>query len=413
MCDRNICVTSWLLCHLHVLLWAIAVSERRWLVMDYSPKQRMLNAYRGVFSDRYPVAPEFWAYYPAKVLGVDMVEFEREVPFWEALQITFRKYDTEGWGCVSPGVGNPNVRGSATFKKISDGRYRLISKTLYQGREFVSTRIYDLREPSWTEKNPVENQADLEVYLDMVLSPNKTYDFTSINEAHRKVGEDYLLEVCIGVPFSDFIAGAFGFERAAEFFLSGNDALLEGYHRRYMDYAVELTKRVCEVTSYESFFIGCSYSCNSLMGPGIWRKWDKPFIRAVAEEVHRHGRLLHVHFHGRCMETVTDFAEIGIDCVCPFERPPGGDVEGMAGLQQVRAGLGDSVTFNGNVHTVETLIRGNEEDVRNEVRQIKQAFAGSPRLIIGTGDQVGRETPESNIMAMVSEAKKPQEFGSG
>jgi hypothetical protein len=46
------------------------------------------------------------------------------------------------------------------------------------------------------------------------------------------------------------------------------------------------------------------------------------------------------------------------------------------------------------------------EQVRAEVREIKQAFAGSPRLIVGTGDQVGRETPEENLRAMIAEAQR-------
>jgi len=57
--------------------------------------------------------------------------------------------------------------------------------------------------------------------------------------------------------------------------------------------------------------------------------------------------------------------------------------------------------MNGNVHTVETLIRGTPADVRREVREIREAFCGNPRVIIGTGDQVGRETPEENLIAMI------------
>ena len=73
-----------------------------------TPKQRMLNAYRGVFSDRYPVAPEFWTYIPAKVMGVDISTFEREVPLWQALHATFKQYDTDGWACI--GSSNFNRR---------------------------------------------------------------------------------------------------------------------------------------------------------------------------------------------------------------------------------------------------------------------------------------------------------------
>jgi uroporphyrinogen decarboxylase len=151
---------------------------------------------------------------------------------------------------------------------------------------------------------------------------------------------------------------------------------------------------------------GCSWSNNSLLGPELWRKWDKPGMAAVIEEVHRHGKLVHVHYHGRCRETLADFPEIGIDCVCPFERPPGGDIVGLEGLREVRRLLDNRTTMLGNVHTVETLIRGTEEDVRREVGEIWEAFQDTPRVIFSTGDQVGRETPEENLWAMINEAKR-------
>ncbi len=62
--------------------------------------------------------------------------------------------------------------------------------------------------------------------------------------------------------------------------------------------------------------------------------------------------------------------------------------------------------MNGNVHTVETLIRGTANDVRREVHEVMEAFAGNPRVIVGTGDQVGRETPEENLHALVDEARR-------
>jgi hypothetical protein len=34
------------------------------------------------------------------------------------------------------------------------------------------------------------------------------------------------------------------------------------------------------------------------------------------------------------------------------------------------------------------------------------AFRGNPRVIVGTGDQVGRETPEENLNAMIEQAKR-------
>jgi len=61
--------------------------------------------------------------------------------------------------------------------------------------------------------------------------------------------------------------------------------------------------------------------------------------------------------------------------------------------------------MNGNIHTVETLIRGTQGDVRREVTEVLEAFQDNPRFIVGSGDQVGYETPEENLWAMIETAK--------
>jgi uroporphyrinogen-III decarboxylase len=93
-----------------------------------------------------------------------------------------------------------------------------------------------------------------------------------------------------------------------------------------------------------------------------------------------------------------ELVALGCDCICPFERPPGGDV---TDLKQVRRVLSEHCAFNGNVHTVETLIRGTPAGVRREVSAILEVWGDSPRLIVGTGDQVGGETPDENLYAMI------------
>ena len=372
-----------------------------------TPKRRMLNAYKGLPCDRPPVAPEFWYYFPAKLLGVDMIELEREIPLWKALQETFRHYQSEGWGVAFAETQNPHLSIETALKRIDEGSYLEIRKTRFRNHSFTAELLFSKSEPSSVKRYPVEDEEDLAAFLDMELSEENDFQFSAARDAHREVGEDYLLELWLGNPFFDLISAAMGFERAILLFMSGRDELLEGYRERYIRHQTRFLREACQRTSFESFFIGCSSSCKSLLGPSLWRRWDKPYIRAMAEELHRQDRLLHVHFHGRSLETAADFAEIGLDCVCPFERPPGGDIEGYQGLVALRALLDERVTMNGNVHTVEALIRGTPRAVREQVREIKRAFAGSRRFIIGTGDQVGRETPEENIRAMIEEAKTP------
>lgn len=209
------------------------------------------------------------------------------------------------------------------------------------------------------------------------------------------------------MTFFDFFEGAMGFENAAFYFMTADENEMQGFFNKYLVMQKKLLREAVKNTKYEAYFIGCSSSCNSLLGPKLWRKWDKPYLKAMSEEVHRFGKLIHNHNHGKIMETVPDLVEIGFDCVCPFERAPG-DVNGLEGLKEVRRILKDKVTFNGNIHTTQVLGKGTPEMVREQVREIKEAFHGSPRLIIGTGDQVGWETPEENILAMVEEARNSE-----
>jgi hypothetical protein len=366
-----------------------------------TPKQRMLAAYRGETTDVLPVAPEFWYYIPARLLGVDMVTFEREVPLWQALQQTFAHYGTEGWCIVGAGAPTPGVRRREEWADIGGGRF--------EARETIETphgtlrhvRLYDRAEPSWPIERCIKDFGrDWPAYEACTMGRVEETDFSGVRAALDAVGEDYLLEVAVASPFFDYIAtGREGGHAQGVFDLLEHEDYLSALHERYLDYARRMTRAVFAETSAEAVFIGCCWSCLSLLSPALWRRWDKPVIAAVAEEAHAAGGLLHVHLHGRCMGILEDLAECGADCICPFERPPGGDV---TDLSHVRAVLADRVTVNGNVHTVETLIRGRPEDVRREVEGILRAWGPDRRrLILGTGDQVGRETPDDNIRAMV------------
>ena len=371
----------------------------------FTPKKRMLNAYRGIASDRYAVAPEFWYYFPAKKLGLSMMEFEREVPFWQSLQQVFKMYGCEGWGTIFPEIHRDSVKRSVNFIRTDEHNYREETNWFYNGNEFTSLKAFHDTEPSWVLKHPA-NPSDLPLMLDMLFCPENEVQFAEMTAAHQKVGDDYLLEVWVGLPFFDFIAELIGFEPAILYFYDEEESVLEEYRRRYLAHQLNFLKQCIVGTDFESYVIGCSYSCNSLLGAQMWRQWDKPYIKEIARFLHENGKLLHIHFHGKCMETLDDFVETGVDCICPFERPPGGDVIGLEGLSEVRRKLDEKVTVNGNIHTVETLIRGTPSDVRREIDELSAAFKGSARLIIGTGDQVGHETKDENLAEMIEYGKK-------
>jgi len=366
-----------------------------------TPRQRMLAAYEGRFADCVPVAPEFWYYIPARLLGVPMHQLELEIPHWQALQHTFKHYGCEGWGIVAPGIpdNDAGARRTTTIR-IGPGAYEQRTDITVGGRTLTGRKILDAREPSWVAERPIKDfDADWPLYERMTLVPPEALDWRPVQHALDAVGEDYLLEVFVGFPFVDFAGEPRegGLEQVIVD-LHDRGTAMRGLQERYIE---NLVGKICAAfvhTTVRSIFIASSWSSMSLLSPRIWRMWEKPVLEAAIGAAHACGGLIHHHFHGKCTRVLPELATLGFDCICPFERPPGGDV---TNLTEVRHILDDRTTFNGNVHTVDTLIRGTPADVRREVEEILTAFAGSPRLIVGTGDQVGAETPDDNIWAMI------------
>jgi uroporphyrinogen-III decarboxylase len=273
------------------------------------------------------------------------------------------------------------------------------------GCQLESRTIMDAHEPAWSVERPIKDfGADWPVYERMTLVPPEELDWRPVQEALDSVGEDYLLEVYVGCPFVDYAGGPRegGLEQVI-LDLYDRETEMEALQERYIENVVGKIRAAFANTSSRSVFIGSGWSSMSLLSPAIWEQWERPVLEAAVRAAHGCGGLVHHHFHGRCMPVLEELVELAVDCICPFERPPGGDV---TDLQVVRRVLRGRVTFNGNVHTVETLIRGTPQDVQNQVLEILEAFSGSPRLIIGTGDQVGVETADENIHAMVETARR-------
>ncbi len=296
--------------------------------------------------------------------------------------------------------------GARNGVELDDGRLEARDSAVTPFGTLTSRRMLDPREPSWSLERPIKVfERDWPAYRHLTLGIIEEADWSGAQRALEAVGEDYLLEVYVGVPFFDYLAcGREGGLAQGIYDLLEHEAFFTGLHEEYLDYMRRLARAACRQTTAESLYIGCCWSCLSLLSPALWRRWDKPVIRAVAEVAHAEGRLLHIHVHGKCREVLDDLGECGADCICPFERPPGGDI---TDVREVRRALGDRVTMNGNIHTVETLIRGTAGDVRREVEELFEQWGPDHRrLIVGTGDQVGGETPQENIAAMIETARK-------
>jgi hypothetical protein len=208
-------------------------------------------------------------------------------------------------------------------------------------------------------------------------------------------GTGGIVSAYVGSPFTDWLAGACegGYQRVICELIDHPDRF-RPLQERYLAHIAERTRMLCERARFDELFIGNEFSEIPLLSPALWRTWDLSVIRTVCQVAQRYDRIVHLHQHGRCMDILDDIADAGVTIVCPLERPPRGDVN----LAQVKRRYGDQLCLKGNVDT-NLLLYGTPEAVRAQVAECIAAAARGGGFILGTGDQVARDTPFENCRA--------------
>jgi len=111
----------------------------------------------------------------------------------------------------------------------------------------------------------------------------------------------------------------------------------------------------------------------------------------------------HVHSCGPEAALVKIMAEeTDLTVIDPLEEPPMGDCD----LAEMKRLYGDKIVLKGNLSTTGLMLRGSADDVRATVRRCIDAAAEGGGYILSTGDQLGRDTPEENMRAMVETCRE-------
>lgn len=139
----------------------------------------------------------------------------------------------------------------------------------------------------------------------------------------------------------------------------------------------------------------------TLATPALVRKYALPTIKTITRMCKEAGIPSMLHSCGRSMAFLEMlYNETDLDCINPLEEPPMGDVD----LAEVKRLYGDKLCLMGNLNTTNVLIEPKER-VAEACRRAIDTAAKNGRFILSTGDQLGRDTPDENIFAMVETAK--------
>jgi uroporphyrinogen decarboxylase len=135
-----------------------------------------------------------------------------------------------------------------------------------------------------------------------------------------------------------------------------------------------------------------------LVGREMLRRFVYPRLRRLIEITHEGGAAVMFHSCGAVAEIVEDLIELGVDVLDPVQpRAEGMEPRGL------KERFGGRICLHGSIDTQQTLPSGTVEDVRREVRDRLELFAGGG-LIVAPSHVLQPDVPVENILALYEAA---------
>ena len=388
-------------------------------------RERMRIAMRGGIPDRVPVSPDISNMIPARLTGK---------PFWEiyihdnpslgeAYMEAVRYFGMDGWfqyGAVMGGNKEfPLVLSDVEFlfyDNISVPRELVERKIVHRDEEkwveqwIVHTPLGDIEQstayfksaPPWDVTNFVKNIAEDWPKVRWLMGEEWHWDTRKID--YELIGNDealYGLQVHSFVDFWDGIRDGSSEQMIFDFY--DQPDLMHEIWKYFLEFTKSRTRGLCRAGVDEILMQG-SNSSMSLINPQIYREYILPVNREICRICREEGVISHLHTCGKSREVVEMNCEPEplFDVIEPLEKPPSGNVD----IAEVKRKYGKKCALKGNLLTTGNLVNGSPADVEREVIETLYAAGKGGGFILSTGDQVGGNTPDENLFAMVEAGKK-------
>ena len=229
------------------------------------------------------------------------------------------------------------------------------------------------------------------------------FDYEGADQLARKAQQEYAV---IGpwVSFFEIYCQVRGLEQAM-IDLALEPDLVDTILDRIESIQTEMMKRFFQrsADALDLVFISDDIAgqSNLLMSPDSWRHHLEPRMKRWCKLVHEHGLKVFYHTDGAAEGLIGPLIDCGIDVLNPIQHAcPGMDTAGL------KKKYGDRVIFHGGVDNQKVLPFGTPDDVREEVRMLKETLGGDGQgFICSSCHNIQAGTPVENILAMVDEAR--------
>lgn len=171
--------------------------------------------------------------------------------------------------------------------------------------------------------------------------------------------------------------------------------------RRLTDYILETMGVLFDRFDFDAVALSDDYGTQKamIMSPASWRQLLRPCLVDIFGLAKRHGRYVFLHSCGNIVPIIGDLIEIGLDILHPIQ-PEAMDIA------QLKRDFGKDLTFCGGLRTQDLLPRGTPQQVRDEVRRLKDIMGAGGGYVLEPGITLQADVPLANMLAMIDEARR-------
>ncbi len=370
----------------------------------------MLRVMHRQMPDRVPVMPGFGSWYASRIFGGDVFDVEegRLEPGKMAAELT-RKYGCEMWywDCYGDDIpevwSNRQIVDQTVTKEVLDDDNYISTHTTTTPSGTVSATIHHgrINQPHAMAGLIKDPERDWPVVRDSWGNEWKWGDRTSLSDVPPEDLELGVTSFAYALPVDTWVGLRCDTGSAIVDLYDDLPCLGEafGIHESMSVQKLEARLKIDPLP--DMVILGGSSSSLSVISPDIYRRYNLDYINKITDLAHTKGVPVMIHHCGRSRALVDIVAnETNVDIQHPLEPPPGGDCD----LAEVKRKYGRRLVLNGNLNTFHLMLKGTPAQVKEAARKAIEDAAEGGMFILCTGDQLGRDTPEENIMAMVEAA---------
>lgn len=266
--------------------------------------------------------------------------------------------------------------------------------------EFLDNDIIQVRPPWWGWDNlgPEWKAMDVPTVLPGVAGNGSYDDFRDQLRMLSDHSDKYILAMIYGSHFEKANNA-----RSIENFLAdmaGDPVFAQKLLDRIIEKNMVMLDNFLGCPEIDGVLLGSDWGSqvDLLMSPDTWEAMIRPGEQREYDLIHSFGKDVWVHSCGNIVKAIPSLIEMGLDVLNPVQ-PECMDLDGL------KNDHGDNLAFWGGISTQKALPYGTADEVREEVRRVRDLMSKNGGYILAPAQQIQADVPIENILALIDAAQ--------